>query len=752
MPISTSVLPFDLSPATASVSPALIPDDASDTGSFVTADFADVFADITVMPAPAVAVSAVDPVIFSAETAPAALVFGQDESTHAVEPKTTVGNDFKDIPARSTPPSTRITEAVLIAPERKSSAPSQETSEEDTLGSETAVPDMPVVSTDEQEPAENEKPDMDASRPRVRADLPVIQASLTPPTTGLEQQIMPPVAVGTDDRAHDVLSVEDTTPPSMESQVAIDDEGEEPEFKPVETPAFSPRLRPFFGVTHTVPVTIPVRFVAAEQKAVVMIDVPSDNPLDIVSEVAAGPAAAEPITATAIEAPAAAVPAPDMIGSENRVQVAAVVGTPVAMATPTVTVTVTATAKPKPTAKPVDETGVSAPSFPSVSEKAPADFPVNTQAAKRSVSAFQEAPAAAGAGVEKKAPKSLLFSESSSMPPTTPVRPTDNTMAAVQTRPEAPAIAPQLPAQPPAVVQVQGENTPNVTAESPGKNLSVENMAITAGQAGPRNATPVKEKFAGEGSLRSLFRGNDVVSSHKSDKKVSLETDNEHVADHSFAVGTETANPVAPMLHDIRQTRLAVLPGDAPVSASGSTTTSGNLGHTASTGPESGGKAAVAAVEAIRQITDAADALWATDRTGVNLKLKLDDVGVAVSVAYRDGEIRATFHTDSVELRDALSSAWETHAVSVSDQKPYRFAEPVFSSSGSFSGGGSSSQGFSLGGDSSRHPSQQSSDGKEGFQFAGHPRAATGTTPPPAVVSTRPILTPDISGRLHAFA
>lgn len=168
---------------------------------------------------------------------------------------------------------------------------------------------------------------------------------------------------------------------------------------------------------------------------------------------------------------------------------------------------------------------------------------------------------------------------------------------------------------------------------------------------------------------------------------------------------------------------------------------------------------ASSAVQAIRQIADAADVLWATDRPSVDLRLKLDDVGVAVRVEYRDGEVKATFHAASPEMRDALERAWQFHAAAVIDQKPYRWSEPTFTSSApsvsssDFLGG---QHQFSSGGDSSRHSgntaSQESWTGSSGFSRGGSGSASGGSSGS-ASTDSFPTAVPAASSlRLQAFA
>ncbi len=294
-------------------------------------------------------------------------------------------------------------------------------------------------------------------------------------------------------------------------------------------------------------------------------------------------------------------------------------------------------------------------------------------------------------------------------------------------------------------------NTLKSGEDLPGKILPAAVVGDRSLAAGIRVSTVTSEKYAGSAAQIQSTRKTDANLSTGINKKESLDSLDESLMDHGSRVGTETAALVTPMPHDSRHPRYAALQGEPIASGVGHSAEQGSLGRAASEAAVPNSKGAVAAVEAIRQITDAADVLWATERSGVNLKLKLDDVGVAVSVSYRDGEIRATFHADSPELRNALSTAWEKHVFSLSDQKPYRFAEPVFSSSNTSSNSeqGAFAQGYSMGGDSSRQSSQQAQRGnpdvirrsRRGISSVGAPVAPSQTTQ-----------ASENSSRLQAFA
>lgn len=108
--------------------------------------------------------------------------------------------------------------------------------------------------------------------------------------------------------------------------------------------------------------------------------------------------------------------------------------------------------------------------------------------------------------------------------------------------------------------------------------------------------------------------------------------------------------------------------GGAIAPATGSPVTNGDV------------RPAAAAVRwtSVDRVLDAADVLWATDRTGVDLKVQFEGEGIWVRVDYREGEVTATFRADSADLRDRLATAWHQHVSSSGELRPYRFADPLF--------------------------------------------------------------------------
>ncbi len=314
-----------------------------------------------------------------------------------------------------------------------------------------------------------------------------------------------------------------------------------------------------------------------------------------------------------------------------------------------------------------------------------------------------------------------------------------------------------------AIESIQVKTVSVASAEKTVTDSGKNSPAITTAAETSRGGEgPVQEKFAADLKLRRSSRSLEKQASPISDKKVVLTVDKEKVAERQSAVGTETAKELAPMVHDIRQTRLIALGGETLPSASGVSEGATQAQPMADKTAETRATTAAAnAVQVVRQISDAVDALAATERPGVNVRVKLDDVGVAVNVEFRNGEVRATFQTDSADLRDALSTAWQTHAAAVTDSKPYRFAEPVFTSSPSQNPGSQSSQSqsFSMGGDTSRQHQQQQQPHSQSSATELSPtflsgvhqlRTSKATSPTP--VAPASAVGASLSSRLEAFA
>jgi hypothetical protein len=86
------------------------------------------------------------------------------------------------------------------------------------------------------------------------------------------------------------------------------------------------------------------------------------------------------------------------------------------------------------------------------------------------------------------------------------------------------------------------------------------------------------------------------------------------------------------------------------------------------------------------------------DQKIVNLEFAVGDADLKVRVELHADEVRTTFHTDSPELREALSQEWQSVSLASShSDRPVRLAPAVFtgsdsSSSNAFAGDTSSRQ------------------------------------------------------------
>lgn len=148
----------------------------------------------------------------------------------------------------------------------------------------------------------------------------------------------------------------------------------------------------------------------------------------------------------------------------------------------------------------------------------------------------------------------------------------------------------------------------------------------------------------------------------------SLPLDWKFVAKTTASVGIESADTGEVMRDEHPTTAWIEMAGGAIAPATGSPVANGDV------------RPAAAAVRwaSVDRVLDAADVLWATDRAGVDLKVQFEGEGIWVRVDYREGEVTATFRTDSADLRDRLATAWHQLVSSSGELRPYRFADPLF--------------------------------------------------------------------------
>jgi hypothetical protein len=159
--------------------------------------------------------------------------------------------------------------------------------------------------------------------------------------------------------------------------------------------------------------------------------------------------------------------------------------------------------------------------------------------------------------------------------------------------------------------------------------------------------------------------------------------------------------------------------------------------------------AAASALQAVREVLDVAERLASAPRNPGSVQVRLDDVGVSVRVECRDGEVRATFVTDSSDLRDHLAAAWQAHAAS-GEGRSFRLADPVFTTAaGSSSTASFSGQGQTSGGDAGR---QFTAPTPHAPSFAGSGASPRGSSAGAASAPTAGEVQSAASHRLLAFA
>lgn len=119
---------------------------------------------------------------------------------------------------------------------------------------------------------------------------------------------------------------------------------------------------------------------------------------------------------------------------------------------------------------------------------------------------------------------------------------------------------------------------------------------------------------------------------------------------------------------------------------------------------------------AVAAVTRALERAETAPRTAVNLQFSIGDSDLVVRIEHRADEVRATFRTDSAELRTALAQEWQSAATGGADMALRRI-EPVFTSTASAGGPGGSA-------DDSAAWSQQRGAGREPGAGDASPSAA----------------------------
>jgi hypothetical protein len=149
------------------------------------------------------------------------------------------------------------------------------------------------------------------------------------------------------------------------------------------------------------------------------------------------------------------------------------------------------------------------------------------------------------------------------------------------------------------------------------------------------------------------------------------------------------------------------------------------------------------AQRAVEAVLTAVHRFSTSDRHAVNLQFSVGGADLSVRVELRADEVRATFHTDSAELRTALSQEWRAAAAN-DGERSLRLAPPVFSGndtagSAAFSGDQASQQ---------RHPSS-ARQADEMFSFS---TSRTGASAAQSAAPISPRLPLSTALHLHTLA
>ena len=143
---------------------------------------------------------------------------------------------------------------------------------------------------------------------------------------------------------------------------------------------------------------------------------------------------------------------------------------------------------------------------------------------------------------------------------------------------------------------------------------------------------------------------------------------------------------------------------------------------------------ATSAHQAVESVMAAVDRVTHHARQAVTLDLSVAGEALQVHVEVRADEVRATFRTDSSELRAALEQEWQARPV---DPGSTRVVTPVFSASSEQAWSGGDGQG------ARRQRQSEVPPGQAAFSLPVRPRQADAVSAPPAAVA-RPL-----SSRAH---
>lgn len=256
------------------------------------------------------------------------------------------------------------------------------------------------------------------------------------------------------------------------------------------------------------------------------------------------------------------------------------------------------------------------------------------------------------------------------------------------------------------------ENVPVGPPEKRAAGLSLvtdvlipESGVAAGGQVGPEPWAPVVPPPVGVPFRRGPYRENIAVRadrnfdgpilSEKVEPKNFLSSMGEEVAEVLDELGTAVAQVMPDMLELRPKYRPAS--GQLPAVAALPDLVGPGAGVGAAASAVPAGP--VAAHYAVEAALAAAGRFSGGDRQAVNLHFSVGGSELAVRVEMRAGEVRATFQTDSSELRDALAVQWQVMTADPASRS-FRLAPPVItgnvpdgSASSAFADGGAAHQG-----------------------------------------------------------
>ncbi|HKB92205.1 MAG TPA: hypothetical protein VKC60_16940 [Opitutaceae bacterium] len=286
----------------------------------------------------------------------------------------------------------------------------------------------------------------------------------------------------------------------------------------------------------------------------------------------------------------------------------------------------------------------------------------------------------------------------------------------------------------------------NQLPSSPTEAVQVANIAQqTTGDAGVKFSQRSSEKIAPMINAPSASKAVDPKSTLK---KSFLSVDKESLTKASSAVGITGAKQGANMFTDDakpQDTASSAVLGLSSVNAVGSIGTH-DAGQASSSNSTSNSVSEPKLAAVITEILKANDRVGTNEKTSVDLHFNFGAHDhLSVRVEWRGGVVHTTFQTNSAELRDTLTSTWRDYAPQAAE-KPYRFAEPVFSSSNN---GGFSAQ---TNGDGSRQR-QFADRASSGFSFpssSGTSEKSSSSDSAPSTATAA--VSNNSSAQLYAFA